>query len=206
MCYLSHSFAILWEYVTVFLPALLCFTILADHCFIVTVSLVSIITITITTKLNKTRRLPTVREFMELPYPNRSPALSATRSYVNIFTAIAILAVDFHIFPRRFAKAETYGVGVMDVGVGSYMMCHGMVSSEARSNQTGNHNRLGYFQSILMCLKKVLPYIVIGLLRLTTINATDYQQHVSEYGIHWNFFFTIAAVKVCIINIFCFFL
>ena len=54
------------------------------------------------------------------------------RSYVNIATAIAILAIDFHIYPRRFGKVETYGTGVMDAGVGAFVVANGIVSSEAR--------------------------------------------------------------------------
>jgi phosphatidylinositol glycan class W len=34
----------------------------------------------------------------------------------------------------------------------------------------------------------------LGLARLLTTRAVDYQQHVSEYGVHWNFFITLAAL------------
>lgn len=35
-----------------------------------------------------------------------------------------------------------------------------------------------------------------GLLRLVFTRGVDYQQPVGEYGVHWNFFFTLAAVKL----------
>ena len=36
--------------------------------------------------------------------------------------------------------------------------------------------------------------IVLGLGRVVTVRAANYNEHGSEYGVHWNFFFTIAAV------------
>jgi phosphatidylinositol glycan class W len=44
---------------------------------------------------------------------------------------VAILAVDFHAFPRRFAKAEGYGQGIMDIGVGTIVLAGGLVSKAA---------------------------------------------------------------------------
>ena len=36
----------------------------------------------------------------------------------------------------------------------------------------------------------------MGFLRLLSVKSTNYVEHASEYGIHWNFLFTVAAVKV----------
>lgn len=37
---------------------------------------------------------------------------------------------------------------------------------------------------------------ILGLLRVMFVQASDYQQHVTEYGVHGNFFFTLAFIKV----------
>lgn len=41
-----------------------------------------------------------------------------------------------------------------------------------------------------------LPLIVLGLGRVLSTKGVNYQEHVTEYGVHWNFFFTVSAVKV----------
>lgn len=40
------------------------------------------------------------------------------------------------------------------------------------------------------------PLFAMGFARLLAVKSTGYQVHVTEYGVHWNFFFTLAAVKV----------
>ena len=55
------------------------------------------------------------------------------RGYVNILTAICILAVDFRCYPRRLAKTESFGTGLMDIFVGAFIMCNSIVCKEARN-------------------------------------------------------------------------
>jgi hypothetical protein len=60
--------------------------------------------------------------------------LSNYRAFVCAATAVLILAVDFKIFPRRLCKTETYGTGLMDVGVASFIFANAIVSPEARQH------------------------------------------------------------------------
>ena len=206
LCILSnccYRFAFSWEFITIILPGLLTFTVLSDYIttvlFIQLTTVILFITPVVYRISVKQNTAQVLNQILSLPYPSsKIPFLSTSRSFLLIFTAIAILAVDFHIFPRRFAKTETFGTGLMDVGVGCFIVSHGTVSKEARcpSDYSSLPSLKQYGMSVYKCMKKIIPYVIIGLLRLATVKATDYQLHVSEYGVHWNFFFTIAVVCV----------
>jgi phosphatidylinositol glycan class W len=102
-------------------------------------------------------------------------------------TCLCILAVDFKIFPRRYAKAETYGSGIMDLGVGSFVVANALVSRQARNITS---------MSFRAALSSVSPLVFLGFARIISTSGVDYQVHVGEYGVHWNFFFTLAAVSI----------
>lgn len=113
--------------------------------------------------------------------------LSSYRVLVMIITCLCILAVDFRIFPRRYGKTETYGTGLMDLGVGSFVLANALVSRQARN--------------VLLikwktAIQSISPLIILGFGRLISTTGVGYQVHVGEYGVHWNFFFTLAAVSI----------
>lgn len=187
------------EYMTVVLPAILTFTVLADHSVYVLMVEIAVCCFLIVGRLSNTPQAVSLKSALASSYPARYPYITVMRTFVNLFTAVAILAVDFPIYPRRLAKAETYGSGLMDVGVGAFLMAHGLTSPEARDRQPPAARGKGCGQLLRLVwvtLRQVLPLLVLGLVRLVSVKATDYQEHVTEYGVHWNFFFTIAAVRV----------
>ena len=126
----------------------------------------------------------------------RLPCVSNARAQMYLMTAVSILAVDYRIFPRRLAKAETFGAGLMDMAVGCFAASHGITSLESR-RQPGPHRPLAtrladYWRSA----HSALILTALGAGRLALVKLTGYHEHVSEYGVHCNFFFILAAVKV----------
>eukprot|EP00802_Teleaulax_amphioxeia_P012920 Tamp_12966.p1 GENE.Tamp_12966~~Tamp_12966.p1 ORF type:complete len:582 (-),score=75.64 Tamp_12966:16-1761(-) len=128
-----------------------------------------------------------IEEALNLP---RKAFVTAYRSTMMLATCIAILAVDFQSFPRRFSKTEAFGVSLMDAGVGAVLLSQATVSPLTR------HSGAAASQRIASAVLSSSPLLVLGGVRIAGTIAADYHTHVTEYGVHWNFFFTLAVISI----------
>ena len=161
----------------------------------------------------------------------RLPALSVYRAHMLLITVLAILAVDFPLFPRFLAKSESFGVSLvcapknysththsptpqMDLGVGSFVFSQGIVSAIPLLSSPSSLLKSSS-SNLYKSLRKSLPLFFLGFIRLALLKVTHYpvyrfllsfpsslshpfllQEHVTEYGVHWNFFFTLASIPL----------
>jgi glucosaminylphosphatidylinositol acyltransferase len=184
------------EALSLWFPMVLCQTnllypwgigILAVQCFTVVAFLVNAPKSKATTIAADTKKSP------------RLDYLTMYRSSLLYLTFVAILAVDFHVFPRRFAKTEVLGYGLMDVGAASFVFSAGLVSPKARGGGRGGSfspATTSRSYTVRRYLLHTFPLVALGFIRLATNKGLEYQEHVSEYGVHWNFFFTLGALAM----------
>lgn len=94
-------------------------------------------------------------------FRGKLPFITNYRAIVIYITVLSILAVDFIIFPRRFAKTKTYGISLMDVGTGCFIFANGIVAPEARNKMS----------PLNKSIKSTIPIIILGFIRLITVKG-----------------------------------
>ena len=134
-------------------------------------------------------RTPRAKQFHS-SINNNTAYVSWYRATVLLFTCICILAVDFVVFPRRYGKTETTGTGLMDTGVGCFVFSSALLSRASRGKRDSS------FFMTPSRMKRLGQLLTLGFLRVAVHSGIQYQHHVSEYGTHWNFFFTLASLMI----------
>lgn len=76
----------------------------------------------------------------------------------------------------------------MDVGVGLFVFSNGIIVKPSASAFSKKK-----FQKLLV---GCLPLFILGFSRLVVTKEIKYQEHLTEYGAHWNFFITLAVTKI----------
>ncbi|KAJ2686831.1 Glucosaminyl phosphatidylinositol (GlcN-PI) nositol acylation protein [Coemansia spiralis] len=144
---------------------------------------------------------PRAEEFKKSYVPGKvtaKPYLSIYRAEMMLLTCFCILAVDFNVFPLKFAKVETFGTSIMDLGVGSFVFSAGVVGVKAFLPRyvDGKPKTTSLSYQLKAGLWTAFPLLALGVARLVLTESVDYQKHVSEYGTHWNFFFTLGFLPI----------
>lgn len=195
--YIHKNVQVLIEFVLTVIPTILCCTVLSEYVGTVSLVMISISVVNILLIASKATKATNYFGPMR-PVSGKRPFITNFRALTNIITAICILAVDFHIFPRKFAKTETFGYSLMDTGVGLFIFANALVAPEAR--EFSSHRQAGFRETIKKnmknCIQSCLSLLLLGVGRVMIVEYTVYQKHVTEYGTHWNFFITLAVVKL----------
>ena len=79
------------------------------------------------------------------------------------------------LLPRRFAKTESFGVSLMDMGVGSFIVTNAFLSNPPRDFNEQQHTLVKH---VTKSLRNVFPLVLLGLVRVAAVKGANYQVHL----------------------------
>ncbi|CAH8287341.1 unnamed protein product [Schistosoma rodhaini] len=185
-------YSLIIDYFIILLPILLLLTILSSYIIIIVIScfIIFLLWLLIPPNDDDHQMKSSFEKFHTLPI---NIIIAYLRSTIYILSCIMIYAIDLPICPRRFAKSDINDLGLMDVGTGLFIYASGISGSKVvwYMNLDRDHRK-----SVFHCiLNTVIPCLLLGLLRTLFIQLSNYHQSITEYGIHWNFFYTVALIR-----------
>lgn len=176
-----------YDYFVIILPLIFAHTILSNYIYVLNLIIFTLLIlkfITVNHKIDICKMLAQQNVLLT----KNIQTISCLRGLTYLITVLCILAVDFQVFPRDLAKTEKYGFSLMDTGVGLFVLMSGLVHKDLQKHKT--------LVIIKSNAKFLTILILLGIARFISVKQLDYQEHVTEYGVHWNFFFTLALCKL----------
>ncbi|XP_059058163.1 phosphatidylinositol-glycan biosynthesis class W protein-like [Achroia grisella] len=176
-----------YEYIVIILTMITAHTVLSEYIYILNIAIFTMLLYEFIYQYNKLDFFKKFKQYNRYK-TGRIHTISSVRGLTYLITVFCILAVDFEIFPRHLAKTESYGYSLMDTGVGLFVFMSGLVHKDVSKNNV---------LAIIRGNTKFISILVfLGVARFISVKQLDYQEHVTEYGVHWNFFFTLAVCKL----------
>lgn len=118
------------------------------------------------------------------------------KSMTMLCVAQSILQVDFPpIFARSLCKTEEFNISLMDTGVALITLNSGMSGRKARP-WISVPSFTGVIRDVYQGLKDSVVTFIGGFGRFLVVHEMNYQEHISEYGTHWNFYTTVALIGI----------
>ena len=153
-------------------------------------------------------RNPNPKEEIELRFNEKDEvtgvrffATKLGKSMSMIITCITIMAVDYpKIFPRKLCKTEDSGWSFMDSGVALVMIFSGMTNPLVVKQHCKNAIP-PFVKGLKNAIASNKLVCFAASLRFFLLTGIDYHDHVTEWGVHWNFFMTIAFLNVFMVLI-----
>ncbi|PAA85492.1 hypothetical protein BOX15_Mlig025188g1, partial [Macrostomum lignano] len=149
------------------------------------------------------------------------PILSAYRCALYICTSLCIFCRDLPCWNNQFSKSKTFGTGLMDLGIGCFVICLGTVAPTAQSSSS--RMRVDRSRVLRCCSRQSAILTGLGLCislqrslafnrvmrNRAQVQLTDPDQlkdpfpptHLRfaaewwEYGVHWSAFYSLAIAR-----------